>query len=242
MRVHRLCRSLGALCALLVTAGAGANATASVRVQEDGALQIAGRRLQCGSARNVVDPWLPNLGMAGPGVLILNPALLDRYPDSVRLFVFHHECGHHHVGSDEIEADCWAVNRGLRDGWLAERDLAPICRSFGPDRGTESHPFVTSRCASLRRCFKASQDYQRSDRLALGSQASSSEARRRLPLVLAHAPHVRDQAAPRRPARMDNSSAPVGLAGLIFVALIWAAIPRRRASSRQAAAQPTSAR
>jgi hypothetical protein len=121
--------------------------------QRDGSLLIAGRSLRCGRARNVIDANLPNLGLAAPGVLVMNPRLLRRWPAIVRLFVFHHECGHHHVGGSELAADCWAVKRGVRDGWLDRAGLRQICRSFGNGPATPTHPSGARRCASLERCF-----------------------------------------------------------------------------------------
>jgi hypothetical protein len=91
-----------AICLAAGGAGEPAAQTASpVSLQRDGAVAMAGRSLRCGSVRNVLDSRLPNLGVAAPGVLIINPRLLRHESDTVRLFVFHHECGHHHVGASE---------------------------------------------------------------------------------------------------------------------------------------------
>ena len=116
---------------------------------------IAGRVLRCGSVRNVLDPRLPNLGVAAPGVLVLDPGLLSRHSETVRLFVFHHECGHHHVGASELKADCWAVSEGVKQGWLDRGGLAEACRSFGNAPATSTHPSGARRCANLDRCFAA---------------------------------------------------------------------------------------
>jgi hypothetical protein len=103
----------------------------------------------------VLDPRLPNLGVAAPGVLVLNPGLLSRHSETVRLFVFHHECGHHHVGASELKADCWAVSEGVKQGWLDRGGLAEACRSFGNAPATSTHPSGARRCANLDRCFAA---------------------------------------------------------------------------------------
>jgi hypothetical protein len=121
--------------------------------QRDGTLLIAGRSLRCGTNRNVLDPHLPNLGLAAQGVLVFNPRQLNRWSDTVRLFVYHHECGHHHVGGNELAADCWAVKAGVREGWLDREGLGQVCRSFGNGPATSTHPAGASRCASLNRCF-----------------------------------------------------------------------------------------
>ena len=122
-------------------------------LQPNGELVIAGRALRCGRVLNVLDPSLDNLGLAARGVVVFNPHLLDRHPDAVRLFVFHHECGHHHVGSNEIGADCWAVKRGVAEGWLDQQGMEQVCRSFGNDPATHTHPSGPKRCASLQQCY-----------------------------------------------------------------------------------------
>jgi hypothetical protein len=127
----------------------------SISLQRDGAVAIGGRVLRCGGVRNVLDPHLPNLGVAAPGVLVLNPGLLSRHSEIVRLFVFHHECGHHHVGGSELKADCWAVSEGVKGGWLDREGLAQACRSFGDAPATPTHPSGANRCTNLDRCFGA---------------------------------------------------------------------------------------
>jgi hypothetical protein len=126
---------------------------AAITKQKDGTVLIAGRALRCGSNRHVLDRGLPNLGLAAPGVLVLNPRELNRLSDTVRLFVYHHECGHHNVGGSELGADCWAVKEGVRDGWLSREALAQVCDSFGNGPATSTHPSGASRCAALNRCF-----------------------------------------------------------------------------------------
>jgi hypothetical protein len=121
--------------------------------RRDGALVISGRPVRCGNARNVLDPRLPNLGVAERGLIVVNPRLLRRWPETVRLFVFHHECGHLHVGASEMAADCWAVKRGVEQGWLDRNGLQQVCRSFGNGPATSTHPSGARRCASLDRCF-----------------------------------------------------------------------------------------
>ncbi len=133
---------------------AAVHAQDAPRTSANGTLSIAGRPARCDNARVLLDRNLPNLGAAEPtsGLLILNPALLRRMTPTVQLFVFHHECGHHHVGGSELGADCWAAGRGLRDGWLDGKGLAEICRSFGDMPETDTHPAARHRCANLQRC------------------------------------------------------------------------------------------
>jgi hypothetical protein len=130
-----------------------ARLSSPVDLRGNGELLIAGRALRCGRVRNILDPGLPNLGSAAPGVVVLNPYLLNMESDAVRLFVFHHECGHHNVGSSEIGADCWAVRRGVSQGWFDQRAMEQVCRSFGDVPASATHPSGARRCASLRQCF-----------------------------------------------------------------------------------------
>jgi hypothetical protein len=74
--------------------------------------------------------------------------------------VFHHECGHHHVGASELKADCWAVNEGVKAGWLDRPGLDQACRSFGDAPPTPTHPSGARRCANLDRCFAAASTAQ----------------------------------------------------------------------------------
>jgi hypothetical protein len=153
MAQWRLRASLALIFACAGMGGGPVQSASSVSLQRDGALAIAGRALRCGGVRNVLDPHLPNLGVAAPGVLVLNPGLLSRQSEIVRLFVFHHECGHHHVGGNELKADCWAVTEGVKAGWLDRDGLAQACRSFGDAPATPTHPSGARRCANLDRCF-----------------------------------------------------------------------------------------
>ena len=132
----------------------GALATEPVRVARDG-VSVAGRSVSCDNVRTRLDEDLPNLGIAVPRdrLLVLNPSRMRRFNDTVQLFVFHHECGHHHVGGSETAADCWAVERGIRDGWLTAANVAGVCKSFGNTPETPTHPSSRRRCATLDRCF-----------------------------------------------------------------------------------------
>jgi hypothetical protein len=161
MRVERSLAAVAAVLFSLTFSGALAQSAAPVSLQRDGAITMAGRTLKCGSVRNVLDNRLPNLGIASPGVLIMNPRLLTKQPQTVRLFVFFHECGHHHVGGNELRADCWAVGEGVREGWLDRQGLAQVCTSFGDAPPTPTHPSGRQRCGNLDRCFAAATERQR---------------------------------------------------------------------------------
>ncbi|MFZ0848811.1 MAG: hypothetical protein WAO08_06370 [Hyphomicrobiaceae bacterium] len=171
MRVERSLAAVAAVLLSLTFSGASAQSAAPVSLQRDGAITMAGRTLKCGSVRNVLDSRLPNLGIASPGVLIMNPRLLTKQPQTVRLFVFFHECGHHHVGGNELRADCWAVGEGVREGWLDRKGLAQVCTSFGDAPPTPTHPSGRQRCGNLDRCFAAATERQRTASTGLTPKA-----------------------------------------------------------------------
>jgi hypothetical protein len=153
------------------------------RVTRDGGVVVAGRQVHCDNVRTRLDRHLPNLGAAAPDdrLLMLNPRLLSAYGKTVQLFVFHHECGHHHVGESELEADCWAVSRGVRDGWLDRTGLGEVCESFEDAPETSTHPSGRRRCANLNRCFaSAGRQVARAGKAAVGrdlTQVSSAPPR-----------------------------------------------------------------
>ncbi len=165
-----------AVCGCLSRTPAHAAEPDSGAVQRDGSIRIAGRSLRCLSVRNIVDTRLPNLGAAAPGVLVINPRLMQREPETVRLFVFHHECGHHHRGASELAADCYAVDQGVREKWLDERALKQVCSSFGNAPETQTHPSGERRCRNLDRCYKvATSAGQQTARVVAPSSAVKTE-------------------------------------------------------------------
>jgi len=147
-----------ALAGTIVGVGLGAYAAllaSSVSAQgpANGSIELSGRRVHCDNVEVVMDRRLPSEGAAAPGVLMLNPRMLNEQPATVRLFVFHHECGHHQVGDSELKADCWAVERGVRDGWLDQKGLKEVCESFEDAPETGTHPSGRRRCRNLDQCF-----------------------------------------------------------------------------------------
>ena len=138
---------------LLAPMVAAAPAGGPPKIQRDGTMNIAGRNVRCGGVRNVLDASLPSEGAAAPGVLVINPRLISRMPQIVRLFVFNHECGHHNIGPSELKADCWAVDQGVKQGWLDKTGLNQVCKSFGNMPETATHPSGKRRCNNLNQCF-----------------------------------------------------------------------------------------
>jgi hypothetical protein len=153
MRSSRAALAAAVVCAGVAACAALLASSASAQRAEGDAIEISGRKVRCSNVEVVMDRRLPSEGAAAPGVLILNPRMLNEQPATVRLFVFHHECGHHHVGDNELKADCWAVGRGVRDGWLDKRGLKEVCDSFEDAPETPSHPSGRRRCRNIDQCF-----------------------------------------------------------------------------------------
>lgn len=176
MRVERCLMAAAAMLSILSFEAASAQSPSPVSLQRDGAITMAGRALKCGAVRNVLDPRLPNLGIASPGLLVMNPRLLSRQPQTVRLFVFYHECGHHHIGGNELKADCWAVGEGVREGWLDQKGLTQVCASFNDAPPTPTHPSGRQRCGNLDRCFASATQRQRTAAATAAGAAAKSAA------------------------------------------------------------------
>lgn len=118
-----------------------------------GELKLDGRQQVCGQRPTVIDKSLDDYGAAYPGFLILNPKLLDRVSTPVKLWIYAHECGHQFRGPDEETADCFAVQRGRRQGWLTEGGLDEICKFISPAKGSSMHLSGSHRCEYMRKCY-----------------------------------------------------------------------------------------
>lgn len=118
-----------------------------------GRTEIDGHRMACGSSPTILDSHYNDFGGAGQGYIVLNPNLFFGLSTSVKLWIFSHECAHQSVGDDEVKADCAAVQRGRREGWLTSAGVAQICQFMQPARADRSHFTGTQRCALMRQCF-----------------------------------------------------------------------------------------
>ena len=167
-----------------------AHAQDAIQPSRGNAITMAGRQVFCDRVRLRLDRYLGNLGVADldERMLVLNPRLLGRYSRTVQLFVFHHECGHHRVGASELDADCWAVDRGVRDGWLDRNGLGQVCRSFEDAPETETHPSGRRRCTNIDRCFATTQTAVARERKAL--QARIEAIARQQPPKLVSGPRL----------------------------------------------------
>jgi hypothetical protein len=118
-----------------------------------GELRLDGRKVLCGQRPTVMDSQLDDYGAAYPGFLILNPKLLAKVSTPVKMWIHAHECGHQFRGPDEETADCFAVQRGRRQGWLTPDGLEEVCRFIAPAKGDSMHFSGSQRCEAMRRCY-----------------------------------------------------------------------------------------
>lgn len=118
-----------------------------------GEFKLDGRRQSCGQRPVVTDNKLDDYGAAYPGFLIMNPRLLDKVSTPVKQWIFAHECGHQFRGPDEETADCFAVQRGRRQGWLTPEGLEEVCNFISPAKGDSMHFSGSHRCEYMRKCY-----------------------------------------------------------------------------------------
>ena len=119
-----------------------------------GQLIIDGHKVICGKRPTVMDNKLDDYGSAYSGFLILNPKRLATIKSTaVKLWIHAHECGHQFRGPDEETADCFAVQRGRREGWLTPQGLDEVCAFMSPAKGDELHMNGAKRCQAMKECF-----------------------------------------------------------------------------------------
>ena len=122
-------------------------------IVESGDLLLSGHKVSCGVRPVVLDPGLDDFAAAYDGFIILNPRKLEGLPPAVSLWIYSHECGHQFKGPDEDEADCFAVQRGRRQGWLKPSGVEQICNFISPSHGDMMHFAGPARCDTVRRCY-----------------------------------------------------------------------------------------
>jgi len=155
MRLLRSLVAAAAVCAILGAALSTLPAPAKAEQWIGRSVTLGGHKLNCNNAQIMVDRTLPSEGGAGDDFVILNPDMLKNQPETVRIFVFKHECGHLTVGDSELKADCYAVQQGVREHWLDRKGLDQVCQSFDGAPETDTHPSAARRCRNLDQCFAA---------------------------------------------------------------------------------------
>ena len=134
-------RATFALLLALVVAGPEPQAIAieKDRLVPAGRLVISGRRLSCGNTQTLLRDFE---GFAvSSTVIMLNMQALNDLPRQVQWLIYYHECGHILLGPSETSADCYAVKRARREGWLNDQGLDDVARcSISPATGRASRP------------------------------------------------------------------------------------------------------
>lgn len=125
----------------------------SGRIIKAGELIVDGHPLICGTRPTVLDPNLDDYAAAFPGFIIINPRLFARVSTPVKLWIYSHECAHQFRGPDEALADCFAIQRGRRQGWMTTDGVDKVCNFIMPAKGSFMHPPGPKRCELMRKCF-----------------------------------------------------------------------------------------
>ena len=155
------------LCALLAVSAASvsradkpptpeeyiAHVGGDARLVPPGQLVFDRRKLSCGQRPTVLDSQLDDFGAAYPGFLIFNPRLMAKVSIPVKMWIHAHECGHQFRGPDEETADCFAVQRGRREGWLSTEGVEEVCKFIAPAKGDSMHFSGANRCDYMRKCY-----------------------------------------------------------------------------------------
>jgi hypothetical protein len=121
------------------------------KLVQPGRLVVAGRKLSCGATATLLRDFE---GFAvSSTVIMLNMQALKDLPRPVQWLIYYHECGHILYGPSETSADCYAVRRARREGWLNEKGLDDVCAVFNIAGHGPMHPDPEQRCNDLRQCF-----------------------------------------------------------------------------------------
>ena len=123
------------------------------KILAPGEYKLDGNRQWCGKRPVVIDDKLDDYGAAYPGFLIFNSKLMSQVSTPVKFWIFAHECAHQFRGPDEMTADCFAVQRGRRQGWLTIDGVEEICRFIAPAKGDMMHFSGSHRCEYMRKCY-----------------------------------------------------------------------------------------
>ncbi|MGV1014314.1 MAG: hypothetical protein ACOYB4_05020 [Methyloceanibacter sp.] len=116
-----------------------------------GNLVVAGRKLSCGATATLIRDFQ---GFAvSSTVIMLNMQAMKDLPRRVQWLIYYHECGHILHGPNEAAADCYAVRRARREGWLTRQALEEICATFNIAGHGPVHADPKARCSQLRQCF-----------------------------------------------------------------------------------------
>lgn len=130
-------------------------APAKAQAFPPGTFAIDGIPVNCGPVVVVLNPALPDVGMAdGMGHIFLNPQALGGLPTVLKLYWFAHECGHYNVGASEVAADCWAIRTGRSQGWFPPKAFHALEAMFRNNPGDMAHPSGPRRVQNMIACYR----------------------------------------------------------------------------------------
>jgi len=139
--------------AALIAMAALAPMPARAQVFPPGTFAIDGIPFSCGNVTFIVTPNIPDVGIAQPGVIYLNPNYLMYMSTPMKLFVAGHECGHHVVGLNENAADCWAIRMGRQQGWFPPQAFQEMIYQFQNNPGDYTHAPGPIRVQNIMQCY-----------------------------------------------------------------------------------------
>ncbi|MEJ2227184.1 MAG: hypothetical protein P8Y67_02890 [Alphaproteobacteria bacterium] len=124
-----------------------------VTVVPAGKLNFENQSFACERFPAVLNANLDDYGAAYFGFILINPTRFETLPLPIKRYAYAHECGHQYVGYNEGEADCYAIRRGKREGWLTPAVLGEICAFISKGKGDDVHALGSRRCEMMRRCY-----------------------------------------------------------------------------------------
>ncbi len=119
------------------------------------ALRLAARQISCLHLPTVLNPYLPDYGEAFQSFIVLNPKKLATVAPAVQYYIYAHECGHVQLGPNEAQADCFSMQKGVREGWLEPPGVDQICGFIRSARPDARHLAGPERCQAMRACYAA---------------------------------------------------------------------------------------
>jgi len=143
-------RLITALLALGLTAST--TSTHARQVNLPTAITIDGYPVSCQNTPIQLDPNLPDMGRAGPGLIIINPAAMNGMASSYKVFIFAHECAHALGIMNEAQADCFAVRLGRDQGWWDQYGFQNLVAHMGNSPGSYTHAPGPLRIQNIIQC------------------------------------------------------------------------------------------
>lgn len=119
-----------------------------------GKFEVEGHPVVCGSRPTVLDTHLDDQTAAYLQFLIVNPDRFGKLSPTLKLWTFGVACGFALFGPDPTGADCYAVRRGKKEGWLSDEGIEQICAFILPTRGVHNQVPAPERCQRPRTCYR----------------------------------------------------------------------------------------